>query len=278
MKHLLISLCLMASPMVLTAQSPNRFDVNKDNKVNISDVVAVINYMATGKDSFITRSYTVNGVQFQMVVVEGGTFLMGSEAYTDEKPIHGVKLNSFSIGQTEVTQELWQAVMGTNPSNWKGAKLPVENVSLNDCYNFIQKLNSLTGQKFRLPTEAEWEFAAQGGIYSKGYTYSGNDNVENVAWYTSNSGNKTHQVATKAPNELGIYDMSGNLDEWCEDYYVLDYYSSSELYNPTGPISGSGKVNRGGNWGGTANRCRVTYRYCNKFLSPDNFTGLRLAL
>ncbi len=185
MKKVLISFCLLMSfPVMLSAQSSNRFDVNHDNKDDISDVVAIINYMATGIDpeAAKTKTYTVNGVQFQMVSVEGGTFQMGSETGdSDEKPVHEVKLNGFSIGQTEVTQELWEAVMGTNPSNWKGLKLPVEKVSWNDCQTFITKLNSLTGQQFRLPTEAEWEYAASGGNQSKGYTYSGSNNLEDVA-------------------------------------------------------------------------------------------------
>ena len=226
-----------------------------------------------------TKTYTANGVQFQMVVVDGGTFKMGSETGdSDEKPIHEVKLNSFSIGQTEVTQELWEAVMGTNPSNWKGLKLPVEKVSWNDCQTFITKLNSLTGQQFRLPTEAEWEYAARGGNQSKGYTYSGSDNIEDVAWYTSNSGSKTHEVATKAPNELGIYDMSGNVWEWCQDWYSSSYYSSSLINNPTGPDSGSDRVLRGGCWNNNATNCRCAFRNSNSPGYANNDLGFRLAL
>ena len=173
-------------------------------------------------------SFTVNGVLFEMVRVEGGTFRMGAtseqggDAERDEKPVHSVKLNTFYIGKTEVTQALWQAVMGSNPSHFKGADLPVENVTWYDCQNFIQKLKSLTGQKFRLPTEAEWEFACRGGNKSRGYKYSGSNNLGSVAWYNGNSGGKTRPVGTKAPNELGIYDMSGNVWEWCNDWYA-DY-------------------------------------------------------
>ena len=227
------------------------------------------------------NTYTANGVQFTMVAVEGGTFQMGSEdrdAYDSEKPVHQVTVSSFAIGQTEVTQELWEAVMGSNPSYFKGAKLPVEEVSWNDCQTFITKLNQLTGQQVRLPTEAEWEFAARGGNSSKGYKYSGSDNIDAVAWYTSNSSRKTHEVATKAPNELGIYDMSGNVWEWCQDWYNSSYYSSSPTSNPTGPTTGSSRVGRGGSWGSNVRSCRVSYR---NYFAPDSRSynlGLRLAL
>lgn len=222
--------------------------------------------------------FTANGVSFTMVAIEGGTFLMGSDdsdAYDREKPVHQVKLSSFSIGQTEVTQELWEAVMGSNPSDRKGWKLPVEQVSWNDCQTFITKLNQLTGKQFRLPTEAEWEFAARGGNISKGYKYSGSDNIDDVAWYDSNSGNQTHEVATKQPNELGLFDMSGNVWEWCQDWY--GNYSSNSQTNPTGPSSASDRVYRGGSWCNGARYCRVSNRFD---LSPvnRNYLGLRLAL
>ncbi len=169
----------------------------------------------------ISQTFTVNGVSFKMIFVEGGTFTMGataeleSDALGGEKPTHRVTLSSYMIGETEVTQELWQAVMGGNPSLHKGARNPVEWVSWNDCQEFIDKLNRLTGRKFGLPTEAQWEYAARGGNRSKGYKYSGSNNIDELAWYDGNSG--THLVATKKPNELGIYDMSGNLWEWCQD-------------------------------------------------------------
>lgn len=230
------------------------------------------------------QTFTVNGVSFKMIGVEGGTFTMGataeqgSDAYFDESPTHQVTLSSFAIGQTEVTQELWEAVMGSNPSSFKGAKRPVECVSWNDCQTFITKLNQLTGKKFRLPTEAEWEYAARGGKNSKGYKYAGSNTIDEVAWYTSNSGDKTHDVVTKKPNELGLYDMSGNVWEWCQDWYSSSYYSSSPQTNPTGPSSGSGRVLRGGSWNGRARYCRVSFR--NNY-DPDNRNynrGLRLAL
>ena len=225
------------------------------------------------------QTYTANGVSFQMIAVEGGTFQMGSATGDDdEKPVHEVRVNSFCIGQTEVTQELWEAVMGTNPSNFKGNKLPVEKVSWNDCQTFITKLNQLTGKTFRLPTEAEWEFAARGGNQSKGYTYSGSNTIDDVAWYSSNSSSKTHEVATKAPNELGIYDMSGNVWEWCQDWYSSSYYSESVVNNPRGPSSGSYRVNRGGSWDYNAANCRTANRNCNSPTLTSRYVGVRLAL
>ncbi|MBQ9295184.1 MAG: formylglycine-generating enzyme family protein [Bacteroidaceae bacterium] len=222
------------------------------------------------------QTYTVNGVSFKMTPVAGGTFQMGSTTGdSDEEPVHQVTLSNFSIGETEVTQELWQAVMVTNPSNFKGNKLPVERVSWNDCQTFITKLNQLTGKTFRLPTEAEWEYAARGGNKSNGYTYSGSNTIGDVAWYTSNSSSTTHAVATKAPNELGIYDMSGNVEEWCQDWYGS--YSSGSQTNPTGPTTGSYRVIRGGSWSSYAAFCRVAYRDSYAPSDTSNNLGLRLA-
>ena len=261
-------------------------DVNGDGEVNVSDVTALVNLIINGggesEDS--NQTFTVNGVSFDMIAVEGGTFTMGataeqaSDAYSDEKPTHQVTLSSYYIGKTEVTQELWQAVMGSNPSGFSGANLPVEKVSWEDCQIFIAILNELTGKYFRLPTEAEWEYAARGGSKSQGYKYSGSNTVDDVAWYPSNSSSKTHPVATKAPNELGIYDMSGNVLEWCRDWYSSSYYSSSSQYNPTGPASGSRRVYRGGSWGSSARLCRVSYRDYNGPSYRFYNLGLRLAL
>lgn len=234
--------------------------------------------------------FTVNGVSFEMVRVEGGSFRMGAtseqgtDAYDWEKPVHSVTLSSYYIGKNEVTQALWQAVMGSNPSNFKGSNLPVECVSWNDCQEFIQKLNSLTGRNFRLPTEAEWEFACRGGNNSRGYKYCGSNDIDNVAWYDGNSGYQTHPVATKAPNELDIYDMSGNVREWCSDRFA-DYTSYSQT-NPTGPQSGSYRVLRGGSWCSRAGSCRSSDRYRDRptgrsYYDPTyraGSLGLRLAL
>ncbi len=254
---------------------------NAETHPEIAETSDLVQIIDAEDDSYI--SFSVNGVSFDMVGVEAGTFTMGatseqgSDAWDNEKPTHQVTLiHNYYIGKTEVTQALWKAVMGSNPSNFKGDNLPVECVSWNDCQTFISKLNAATGKRFRLPTEAEWEFAARGGKKSKGYKYSGSNNLDNVAWYDGNSSNKTHTVGTKIPNELGIYDMSGNVWEWCSDWY--GNYSSSSQTNPTGPNSGSLRVDRGGGWIGDARYCRSSYRYGSNPVGWDYFLGLRLVL
>ena len=197
--------------------------------------------------------------------------------YEIEKPMHRVTLtNDYYIGKYEVTQALWQAMMGSNPSRFKGNNLPVENVSWNDCQDFVSKLNVMTGKKFRLPTEAEWEYAAKGGKKGRGYQYSGSNTLGDVAWYGKNSGHKTHAVGAKQPNELGIYDMTGNVFEWCQDWY--DSYSSSPQTNPIGAASGSYRVIRGGSWGSSAGNCRSSYRFHHTPDYRDGYLGLRLVL
>lgn len=281
---------------------------------------------------------TVNGVSFKMIHVQGGTFTMGAtreqanDATDDEKPAHKVTLSSYYIGETEVTQQLWLAVMGSNPSHfapkttnasrceydsfvadakrlnakragtvriptrqeWDAAmtsgggslKRPVETVSWDDCQTFIRKLNQLTGRQFRLPTEAEWEFAARGGTKGQGYKYSGGNSIGTVAWYGDNacnnkdendSGYGTHNVKTKRANELGIYDMSGNVWEWCQDWY--GHYNSEAQNNPKGPSSGSRRILRGGSWSSYyARYCRVSYRNSYSPGYSFSYLGLRLAL
>ena len=224
---------------------------------------------------------SLDDIMRNMVYVEGGTFTMGATSEQkkpddDEKPTHRVSLSSFYIGKYEVTQALWKAVMGSNPSRFEGDNLPVERVSWNDCQTFLRKLNAMTGKNFRLPTEAEWEFSARGGNLSRGYQYSGSKKIDDVAWYRNNSGSKTHNVGTKAPNELGIYDMSGNVWEWCQDWYG-DYHGYSQT-NPTGPSSGANRVYRGGSWGSGAWLCRVAFRDNYTPGSRGNGLGLRLAL
>ena len=209
---------------------------------------------------------TVNGVSFNMIAVKGGTFTMGataeqgSEARDSEKPAHRVTLSDYYIGETEVTQELWQAVMGSNPSEFKGEKRPVENVSWNDCQEFITKLNQLTGKTFRLPTEAEWEYAARGGSQSRGYKYAGSNNIEDVAWYEANSGDCTHPVGTKKANELGIFDMSGNVSEWCSDWFAMYPLSSVIELDPSGSADGTERVVRDAGWDFYDVSCRVSFR------------------
>lgn len=214
-----------------------------------------------------TETITIPGtnVSFKMIGVEGGTFWMGApdddrEAGSDEKPRHQVKLGSFAIGETEVTQVLWKAVMGSNPSSHQGANLPVEQISRDDCSVFISKLNRLTGRNFRLPTEAEWEYAARGGKNSKGYKYAGGNDIYTVAWYGNNSDGETHPVAQKQPNELGLYDMSGNVWEIVQDYYDTNYYSISSANNPCNTTPSNLYAMRGGGCSNISSFCRVTFR------------------
>ena len=228
-------------------------------------------------------TFEANGVSFTMMPVEGGTFTMGAtseqNAEDNETPAHQVTLSDYYIGETEVTQALWQAVMGTNPSFTYGENLPVEEVSWQDCQEFILRLNELTGQNFRLPSEAEWEFAARGGNLSCGYKYSGSNNPDEVAWHGDNSACETRPIKTKFPNELGIYDMSGNVWEWCYDWY--DSYSADSQTNPVGPSPSSDdsyRVTRGGSGMNSTKYCRSTARGLEKPDKGDNDLGLRLAL
>lgn len=267
-KRLLSDLCRWLGTIELTTQPATMYD--KNNKSISEDIL----------------TFAVNGVSFDMIKVEGGTFVMGAtreqgnDAENDEKPTHKVTLSDYYIGKYVVTQELWEAVMGNNPSYYKGSTKPVESVSWDDCKNFINKLNillssQLGGKRFALPTEAQWEYAARGGIKSQGCKYAGSNNINDVAWYNDNSNITTHEVGLKSPNELGLYDMSGNVWEWCQDWYG-DYSSSSEI-NPTGSFGGSYRVDRGGSWASYAGCCRVSYRCYSP--SGRNFSlGFRLVL
>ena len=237
----------------------------------------------TGSFSAIpgVRTFNVNGVEFRMVTVEGGKFLMGSvDGEDDEMPLHTVTLDNYSIGETPVTQELWETVMGNNPSRSKAyMESPVDQVSWNDCQEFIKRLNGLTGVEFRLPTEAEWEFAARGGKLSKRYKYSGSPYPEDVAWFWENCDYyAVHPVKCKYPNELGLYDMSGNVWEWCNDLYDMDYYKKSPLHNPQGAEKGKQRVFRGGCWRSSMNDCSVATRaFANQNMGMPSLS-LRLAL
>ena len=249
-------------------------------------IVAYLNYRQNSPIVYkgeMIETIVVNGVEFNMVKVEGGTFSMGatseqsSDADDYEYPVHSVTLSDYYIGETEVTQELWEAVMGSNPSEFTGNnQRPVESVSWDDCQEFIKKLNQLTGKNFRLPTEAEWEYAARGGKYSRGYKYSGSNNSDEVAWYGSNSGSKTHSVKTKKANELGLYDMSGNVWEWCNDWWGC--YQSNSQTNPTGSSEGEYRVLRGGSWDYRDRFVRVSGRGGSTPESRYDNQGLRLAL
>ncbi|MDD2230008.1 MAG: formylglycine-generating enzyme family protein [Candidatus Cloacimonetes bacterium] len=265
---------------------------------------------STGSDLAIFWNPTMEGLdkdgwQFRIsarqlpkyfVLVEGGSFSMGSnDGGSDEKPVHQVTIASFYIGRYEITQKEWVDVMGSNPSNWKGDNLPVEKVSWYDAVNYCNIRSFKEGFKpcynrsgdnitcdwkangYRLPTEAEWEYAARGGKYNKGSSYSGSSDLGSVGWYSNNAGSSTHEVGTKAANELGIYDMSGNVWEWCWDWYNSGYYAKSQSSDPIGANSGSTKLLRGGSWSNRDNYSRVTNRAHNYF--PDrmyNLIGFRV--
>ena len=209
-------------------------------------------------------SFTVKGVTFNMILVKGGTFDMGAtseqgtDAKADEKPVHSVTLSDYYIAETEVTQALYEAVIGSNPADSVGAELPVVLIEWGDADLFASKLSEITGRKFRLPTEAEWEYAARGGNKSKGFKYAGSNNISDVAWFNNIEGG-SHTVKGKAPNELGIYDMSGNVDEYCADDYAP--YSKDSQTDPKCELKDGGDVTvRGGSFVSEASDCRVSRR------------------
>ncbi len=215
-------------------------------------------------------AWTVPELGLELVYVAPGSFQMGSEGgLSDENPVHAVSISrGFWLGKYEVTQAEYEAVVGTNPSNFKGARNPVEQVSWNEATAFCTKLTTRerasgrlpSGYEYRLPTEAEWEYAARGGAASKGYTYAGSDNVDEVAWYGSKSGNATHPVGKLKPNELGLYDMSGNVWEWCLDWYDSGYYGRSPNVDPANTQAATYRVFRGGSWFFVARYVRSAYR------------------
>lgn len=253
----------------------------------LSESISSISNVAKPKTNVEVASNTISiqvksNVFIEMVKVEKGAFLMGAKdgdemAFDSERPVHQVTLtDDYYIGKYEVTQSLWEIVMGKNPSRLKRANFPVNNVSWDDCQKFIKKLNKMTGKEFRLPTEAEWEFAARGGIKSKGYQYSGGNDISDVGWNSHNSGLYAHGVGTRRPNELGIYDMSGNVFEYCQDW--KRNYSASPEINPVGLEKGKLKVVRGGSWGVDGFSCRPSCRYFYYPFVHSIDLGLRLAL
>ena len=248
------------------------------------------NKLIVGKDF----TETVSDLSFDMVYVKGGTFRMGAteeqqeEEADDEKPIHQVILSDYYIGRCEVTQGMWMAVMETSvgeqrdkankewPLAGVGDNYPMYYISWDEAQEFLTKLNQLTGKKYVLPTEAQWEYAARGGAKSKGYKYSGSNEFDDVAWYDDNSGSSPHPVGTKAPNELGIYDMSGNVWEWCSDWF--GEYTDATQTDPVGPVSGFGRVNCGGSWSNYARGCRVSKRSGDDPSYRGHLLGFRVAL
>ncbi|MDR1737863.1 MAG: formylglycine-generating enzyme family protein [Candidatus Symbiothrix sp.] len=310
MKKLFLLVTVLTVTLSAFAQS-KKIELYRGNTVVFSADVATIDSVKFRDSAGIeNETFTVGGVSFKMVNVEGGTFTMGataeqgSDADSDELPTHNVTLSSFAIGQTEVTQALWLAVMGAHnetQNRGSGDNYPEHYVSWNDIVGtagstgytvngidyktdgFCYKLSQLVGggKQFCLPTEAQWEYAARGGNQSAGYKYSGSNTIDNVAWYYENSGaaegNYTsHEVATKQANELGIYDMSGNLWEWCSDWYGS--YSSTAQTNPTGADAGLFRVPRGGAWSAGARGCRVSFRSIDSSSNRDDVRGFRLAL
>lgn len=277
--HRLGSTVTISVPNVYIKESKKIFVLTVDEKVWAK--IHVAEYVEKWR-------YVANGVSFDMVYVQGDRFMMGAteeqsrDARSNEKEPHWVAISDFFIGETPVTQELWQAVTGDNPSCFKGECRPVEQVSWVDCQTFINKLNDLledqlNGKKFHLPTEAQWEFAARGGKERRGKKYAGSDILDEVAWYLGKSDSMTHDVKTKAPNGLDIYDMSGNVREWCSDWWN-DSYSGYDQNDPTGPESGSYHVIRGGSWNKDAASCRVSSRDYNSESVVGGDLGLRLAL
>lgn len=287
-KILTVVLMLTIGTSMVEAQE---CDLNKDGFVNSSDVVYLYNYIRNGGSGEVKdETFTVNGVSFKMIGVEGGTFIMGSHADKYVNP-HDVTLSNFSMGEAVVTQALWKAVMNQTPTSdgpqWEefdglGDNYPAYSVSYEDAQAFITKLNSLTGRTFRLPTEAEWEYAALGGKYAKNCYYSGSDVLELVGWYRNNSKTDAEDHIKMQPvkrlnhNELGIYDMSGNVLEWCHDWY--DDYSTDAQVNPSGPTHGVFRVVRGGCFSDVSEECRPSYRDYTGPADRLDFVGFRLAM
>lgn len=266
-KHVMYVLDCVSYGLGWQGELPN--EIAEDDEVDTIDKL----YITVGEQSFA------------MVNVTGGTFDIGATpeqgmyAAFDEKPSIQVTVSSFYLADTPVTQALWKTVMEDNPSHFIGDNLPVERVSWEDCEEFIQKINQLTGKKFRFPTEAEWEYAARGGYRSQHLKYAGtsDDKKDEYLWFKENSLSQSHDVKTKLPNELELYDMCGNISEWCSDWYFNSYANNGVRVNPKGPSSGKGKVYRGGSWDDKAMNCRVSKRFSMNPMFKNKLVGLRLA-
>ena len=285
-KTLLLSLYCLLFPVMSSAQSSGGQITRKTRSNNIQPAENNNRVRSNGGISFGTyesktvqnQIISVDGIRFLMVGIKGGVYNMGIENYESyERPVHKVAISSFLIGETEVTQELWECVMGTNPSMRKGPNLPVERVSWDDCQKFILTLNNKTGLSFRLPTEAEWEYAVKGGQSSRHYEmWPGGRNGDPYVWSLYNASRCTNAVKTKEPNELGLYDMCGNVWEWCYDYY--GNYATDNQTNPQGPSDGLGRVIRGGSVNDDFRVCRMTNRRCYEQNKLWAYIGFRLAL
>jgi formylglycine-generating enzyme required for sulfatase activity len=284
-KHLQPATAVILS-MTVTIASP--FGGICNAAAQTADTVAVAPAARTADTAAVVptaarRDTTYNSDGIEMIWVEGGSFIMGctneqqKECNDNEKPTRQVTLSGFYIGKYEITQAQWLSLMDSNPSYFPGDSLPVDAINFVDIEEFLQKLNASSGKNYRLPTEAEWEYAARGGHKSKATKFSGAYNVNEVAWYESNSGKRPHPVGTKAPNELGLHDMSGNVYEWCQDWYDDDYTNASKN-NPTGPADGTTRVMRGGNWEENAHFDRVSYRADNNPNDRFNSVGFRVVL
>ncbi|MCL2434687.1 MAG: SUMF1/EgtB/PvdO family nonheme iron enzyme [Lentimicrobiaceae bacterium] len=280
------------SAVVIPTDATNKTLTWESNNLNVATVdqngkvTAIAEGSATITVSTVDGNYkarcnikVINLQEIEMIFVEGGTFMMGctgEECLSEEVPARQVTLSSYHISKYPVTQKLWKDVMGHNPSHFKGDNLPVEQVGWNDTQDFINKLNQLTGKNYSLPTEAQWEFAARGGNKSEGYVYSGSNDVNLVAWFGNNSNQRTQPVGTKAPNELGIYDMSGNVYEWVNDWF--ENYKDLSQIDPQGPDYGSSKVARGGGYFSVFWACRATFRVAGAPHQTRDYPGFRLAL
>ncbi len=269
MKKLLCTLCTMICFFVSCKQEDVVVNNIEDNQPEVQE--PEIKY----------RPFTINGITFNMILVEGGTFKMGSSTQEEVifQPVHDVTVSDFYISETEVSQELYTAIVRKNPSRDRYPQNPVDCIGYTEALWFIIYLNEITGLDFRLPTEAEWEYAARGGKYSKGYIYAGGDKIDDVAHYggdwLSLEGYPPKPVKSMLPNELGIYNMSGNVAEWCSDYYG-DYPNDAQV-NPVGPKDGTYKVIRGGSWSNSANQCAATWRGYSKDLELTT-NGIRIVL
>jgi formylglycine-generating enzyme required for sulfatase activity len=264
MKNILLFLLFILGATKTQAQPL----VKMSPKVEKPKVEAKTKIIYVDKSAKKMQSASKTSIELEMVFIEGGTFSMGSNESSEEKPIHSVALSSFKMGKYEVTVAQYKAYckdsgtqMPKAPSwGWKDTH-PMVNINFDDANAYCNWMSEKTGKDYRLPTEAEWEFAARGGNNSNNYTYSGSNDLEQVGWSTDNSGGSTQACGRKSPNELGLYDMSGNVSEWCKDWYDPSYYSNSPSSNPRGPSYGFERVLRGCSWYYLYSNCRVAYRY-----------------